>query len=135
MLRLAQERDRLTVIEDQIGAPTGAELLADVTAHAIRMALVQPGVSGLYHLVASGETSWHGYARFVLDFAQRAGLALKVMPEDIEPVPTSAFPSPAQRPHNSRLDTTKLRDTFGLNLPNWKAGVARMLSETLGCEK
>lgn len=131
MLRLAQERDRLTVIEDQIGAPTGAELLADVTAHAIRMAQVRPEISGLYHLVANGETSWYGYASFVLDFAQRAGLAFKVMPEAIEPAPTSAYPLPAQRPHNSRLDTTKLRDTFGLSLPHWQAGVARMLEEVL----
>ena len=131
MLRLAQERDRLTVIEDQIGAPTGADLLADVTAHAIRAAQVRPAISGLYHLVANGETSWHGYARFVLDFAQRAGLALKLMPEAIEPVPTSAYPLPAKRPHNSRLDTTKLRDTFGLSLPHWQTGVARMLEEVL----
>ncbi len=95
MLRLAQERDRLTIIDDQIGAPTGADLLADVTAHAIRTAVKRPNVSGLYHLVAAGETSWYGYARFVLNFARQAGVRLKVAPENILPVPTSAFPSPA----------------------------------------
>lgn len=131
MLRLAQERDSLNVINDQVGAPTGAELLADVTAHAIRTALRRPEVSGLYHLVAGGETSWHGYASFVLDFARRAGIPLKVLPEAIHPVSTSAFPTPAKRPYNSRMDTTKLQDAFGLNLPIWQAGVARMLSEVL----
>lgn len=131
MLRLAQERDSLSVIDDQIGAPTGADLLADVTAHAIRAARQRPELSGLYHLVAAGETSWHGYARFVLEHAQRAGLALKVAPEVIQPVPTSAFPTPARRPHNSRLGTNKLRDAFGLTLPVWQTGVTRMLTETL----
>jgi len=131
MLRLAQERDRMKVIDDQIGAPTGAELLSDVTAHALRAARLNPELSGLYHLVAAGETSWHGYARFVLDFAQRAGVALKVSPEAIEPVPTSAFPTPACRPHNSRLNTEKLQNTFDLHLPSWQAGVERMLTEVL----
>ena len=131
MLRLARERDSLNVIDDQIGAPTGADLLADVTAHAIRVALQRPELSGLYHLVAGGETSWHGYAGFVIDFARRSGVALKVAPDAIKPVPTSAFPPPAKRPHNSRLDTAKLRRTFDLRLPSWQTGVARMLSEVL----
>ena len=131
MLRLAQERDGLTVIDDQVGAPTGADLLADITAHAIRTALQRQGMSGLYHLVASGETSWHGYARFVLNLARQAGVSLKVTSESILPVATSAFPLPAQRPKNSRLDTRKLRTTFGLCLPSWQAGVERMITETL----
>lgn len=131
MLKLAKERDSLKVIDDQIGAPTGADLLADVTAHAIRAAQRQPEISGLYHLVAAGETSWHGYASFVLDFARRKGVALKVAADAIQPVPTSAFPTPAKRPHNSRLDTEKLRNTLGLHLPHWQAGVARMLTEIL----
>jgi dTDP-4-dehydrorhamnose reductase len=130
MLRLAQERDSLNVINDQIGAPTGADLLADATAHAIRVALKKPEVSGLYHLVASGETSWHGYASFVIESARRAGVQIKVAPDAIQPVPTSAFPTPAKRPHNSRMDTAKLRDTFGLHLPDWRSGVIRMLAET-----
>ena len=131
MLRLGRERDTLSVINDQYGAPTGAELLADVTAHAIRATLADAGKSGLYHLVAGGETTWHGYARFVLEQAAAAGVALKAPPEAVEAVPTSAFPTPATRPHNSRLNTQKLQSTFGLTLPHWQAGVARMLRETL----
>jgi dTDP-4-dehydrorhamnose reductase len=131
MLRLAKERDRLTVIDDQFGAPTGAELLADVTAHAIRDTLRDPSKVGLYHLVAGGETSWHGYARFVLEQAQLAGVELKAGPAAVDPVPTSAFPTPATRPHNSRLNIDKLQTTFGITLPHWQAGVARMLRETL----
>ena len=135
MLRLAQERDRLTVIDDQIGAPTGADLLADVTAHAIRTALQQPELSGLYHLVAGGETSWHGYACFVLNLARQAGIELKVAVENVIPVPTSAFPLPARRPLNSRLDARNLQATFDVHLPLWQTGVARMLDEVMGSGK
>ncbi|MEB0137056.1 dTDP-4-dehydrorhamnose reductase [Actimicrobium sp. CCC2.4] len=131
MLRLAKERDRLTVIDDQIGAPTGADLLADVTAHAIRTALQRPDVSGLYHLVAGGQTSWHGYASFVVDFARQAGVDIKVAQEAILPVATSAFPTPATRPNNSLLNTDKLQQTFSLTLPHWQMGVARLLTEIL----
>jgi dTDP-4-dehydrorhamnose reductase len=131
MLRLAKERDRLTVINDQFGAPTGAELLADVTAHAIRSAVTQPQLAGLYHLAAAGVTSWHGYAQFVIAQAAQAGVALKTTPDSIDPVPTSAFPTPATRPHNSRLATHKLQTAFGLTLPAWEQGVARMLTEIL----
>jgi dTDP-4-dehydrorhamnose reductase len=131
MLRLAQERERLTVIDDQFGAPTGADLLADVTAHAIRQVLQRPGDAGLYHLVASGQTSWHGYAKHVLDHAVRAQAAIKLIASEVAPVPTSAFPTPAQRPLNSRLDTGKLQATFGLRLPAWQHGVDRMLAEVL----
>jgi len=129
MLRLALERDKLSVVRDQIGAPTGAELLADVSAHALRTALTQPQVAGTYHAAAAGETSWHGYARHVIAFARAAGHPIKVADAAIEAVPTSAFPTPARRPANSRLDTRKLRDTFGLNLPGWQSGVERMLTE------
>jgi dTDP-4-dehydrorhamnose reductase len=131
MLRLAKERERLTVIDDQFGAPTGAELLADVTAHAIRDTLRDPAKAGLYHLAAGGETTWHGYARFVLEQAEAAGMALKAGPAAVDAVPTSAFPTPAMRPRNSRLSTIKLRSAFGLSLPHWQTGVARMLHETL----
>jgi len=131
MLRIAKERDRLTVIDDQFGAPTGAELLADVTAHAIRATLQDPAKAGLYHAVAGGETTWCGYARFVLEQAQLAGAQLKAGPAEVDAVPTSAFPTPATRPANSRLDTRKLQSTFGLVLPPWQQGVARMLRETL----
>jgi dTDP-4-dehydrorhamnose reductase len=131
MLRLAQERERLTVIDDQFGAPTGADLLADVTAHAIRQVLQRPADAGLYHLVAGGETSWNGYAKYVLAHAERAQAAIKIVAKEVAAVPTSAFPTPAARPLNSRLDTAKLQSTFGLSLPHWQQGVARMLAETL----
>jgi dTDP-4-dehydrorhamnose reductase len=135
MLRLAQERERLTVVDDQIGAPTGADLLADVTSHAIRTALQQPELSGLYHLVAGGEISWHGYACYVLNLARQAGIELKVAAENVAPVPTSAFPLPARRPLNSRLDASKLQTTFDVHLPLWQDGVARMLDEVMGSGK
>ena len=131
MLRLAQERERLTVIDDQWGAPTGADLLADVTAHAIRHLQQRPQDAGLYHLVAGGETNWNLYAKYVLDQAQKAQSAIKIVAKEVAPVPTSAFPTPAVRPHNSRLNTTKLQTTFGLTLPHWQQGVARMLYEIL----
>jgi dTDP-4-dehydrorhamnose reductase len=131
MLRLAGEKDRLSVIDDQIGAPTGAELLADVTAHAIRAAAATPELSGTYHLVATGATSWHGYATHVIEFARAAGVPVKVAAGAIEAVPTSAFPTPAVRPKNSRLDTTKLQSAFRLTLPPWQNGVDRMLRELL----
>ena len=131
MLRLAQERERLTVIDDQWGAPTGADLLADVTAHAIRHLQQRPQDAGLYHLVAGGETNWNLYAKYVLDQAQKAQSAIKMVAKEVAPVPTSAFPTPAVRPHNSRLNTSKLQTTFGLTLPHWQQGVARMLYEIL----
>ena len=131
MLRLAQERERLTVIDDQWGAPTGAELLADVTAHAIRHLQQRPEDGGLYHLAASGETNWNLYAKYVLAQARQAPAAIKIKAIEVAPVPTSAFPTPAVRPHNSRLDTRRLQATFGLQLPPWQQGVARMVSEIL----
>jgi dTDP-4-dehydrorhamnose reductase len=131
MLRLARERDRLTVIADQVGAPTGADLLADVTAHALRSVLAGQGDAGTWHVAAAGETSWHGYARFVVAQAQQAGELLKCGPEQVDPVPSSAFPTAARRPHNSRLDTNRFRTAFGLALPAWEQGVARMLQEIL----
>ncbi len=131
MLRLAKERDRLSVINDQFGAPTGADLLADVTAHMVRSASVgnSGNLGGAYHVAAAGETSWHGYAHFVVDHATKVGLTLKASPATVDPVPTTAFPTPAVRPHNSRLNTAKLRTCFGLQLPAWQLGVSRMLTE------
>jgi dTDP-4-dehydrorhamnose reductase len=131
MLRLAAERDKLSVIDDQIGAPTGAELLADVTAHALRAALPQPALGGTYHAVAAGETSWHGYAQVVIAWAHRHGHAIKVATDAVVPIPTSAYPTAAKRPLNSRLATGKLRAAFGLVLPHWQVGVERMLTEVL----
>ena len=131
MLRLAQERDSLNVIADQFGAPTGAELLADVTAHALRSAQQQPELAGLYHLAAAGETNWYSYARFVLEQAEAAGITLKVEPSQLGSIATSAYPTAAKRPLNSRLNTEKLQHAFALQLPDWQTGVARMLTEVL----
>ncbi|MFZ2388822.1 MAG: dTDP-4-dehydrorhamnose reductase, partial [Polaromonas sp.] len=131
MLRLAQERERLTVIDDQWGAPTGAELIADVTAHAIRHVLQRPQDAGLYHLAASGETTWNGYAKRVLAQARQAKFAIKIIAQEVAPVPASDFPTPAKRPHNSRLNADRLQATFGLSLPAWQQGVDRMLAEIL----
>ncbi|HEX5783187.1 MAG TPA: dTDP-4-dehydrorhamnose reductase [Burkholderiaceae bacterium] len=132
MIRLARERERLTVINDQFGAPTGADLIADVTAHAVRrVAGAHDGarLSGVYHLVADGETTWFDYANQVLALSNKAQAATEFVVKEVVPVPTSAFPTPARRPHNSRLNTAKLQQTFGLTLPPWQQGVARMLAE------
>jgi dTDP-4-dehydrorhamnose reductase len=132
MLKLAAEREALNVINDQIGAPTGADLLADITALAIPRLRAEPALSGLYHCVAAGETSWHGYARFVIEHARAAGASIKVAADAVRPIPTSAYPTPAKRPLNSRLATHKLRTAFGFTLPAWQQGVRRMLVETIG---
>ncbi len=133
MLRLAQERVKLTVINDQHGAPTGADLIADVTAHAMRRVLNTQNISfsGVYHLVASGEATWHGYASHVIAQAKTIKPELDWQVTDIAPVPTIAFPTPAKRPLNSRLCTHKLQQAFGLVMPPWQLGVDRMLSEIL----
>lgn len=132
MVKLAREREQLRVIADQIGAPTGADLLADLSAHMLRATLAAPDKQGLYHATAGGVTSWHGYARFVLEQAQALGQVLKVPPQDVEAIPTSAYPTPARRPLNSRLDCRKLCGQFGLRQPPWQDGVRRMLAEVLG---
>lgn len=131
MLRLAREREELKVVDDQVGAPTGADLLADVTAHALRAWPAAKDARGIFHVAAAGETSWHGYARFVVGKAQQAGQVLKADAQRVLPIPSSAFPTPARRPHNSRLDTARFRATFGLVLPPWEQGVARMLQEII----
>ena len=130
MLRLAHERETLNVINDQFGAPTGADLLADVTAHAIAHVMRKPDDAGLYHLSASGETTWFDYAKYVVDQSIREKEALRIIVKTINPVATSAFPTAAQRPRNSRLNTAKLQRTLGLQLAPWQQGVARMLAES-----
>ncbi len=127
MIRLAQERETLAVINDQFGAPTGAELIADCTAHAIKSTLSHPEKSGVYNLIASGVTTWHAYAELVIGYVRDKGLPLKVTA--INTVDTAAFPTPAKRPSNSRLNTEKLTKTFDLTLPEWQRGVIRMLDE------
>ena len=129
MLRLAAEREQLKVIDDQIGAPTGADLLADLSAHKIVATRGQPGLGGIYHAAAAGETSWHAYASHVIEFARARGKAVKVAPGQVLPIPTSEYPTPARRPLNSRLDTRKLSERFSLRLPPWQQGVDRMLNE------
>lgn len=129
MARLMRERDALQIINDQVGAPTGAELIADVTAHAIRQTQSDAIKEGLYHLAPAGETSWHAYATFIAEWLQGQGIEIQATPERIAPIATSEWPTPAQRPLNSRLDTTRLERAFGLTLPPWPQGVSRVLHE------
>lgn len=133
MLRLAKDRDELRVIADQIGAPTSAELIADTTALMLLKLSndsdLNASASGTYHLVASGETSWHGYASYVVGEAIRLGQELRTTPERISPIATSEYPLPARRPANSRLANGKLQKTFGLVLPQWQYHVQRMIRE------
>jgi dTDP-4-dehydrorhamnose reductase len=131
MLGLAAEREELTVVDDQIGAPTGAELLADTTALVLRELERQPQLAGLYHLSAQGQTSWHGYACHVIEQARQIRPEKTFKVRQIKPVKSSAFQTAARRPHNSRLDTRRLMSTFGLTLPPWQQGVDRMLREIL----
>ena len=132
MLRLAATRERLTVIDDQKGAPTGAELIADVTAHAISQTLQQPAKAGLYHLTAAGEASWFDYAQYVLALARQARpQGVKTAAGGVQPIASSQYPAAARRPLNSRLDTRRLQAVFGLTLPHWQAGEARVLEEII----
>jgi dTDP-4-dehydrorhamnose reductase len=134
MLRLAQERDTLSVINDQFGAPTGADLLADVTAQVISQVMIRglpvSDSAGIYHLAAGGEITWFDYAKYVIDQSIHAQMAPEIIVKDIHPVAARAFSTAAQRPHNSRLNTDKLQRTFGLRLASWQQGVARMLAES-----
>jgi len=130
MLRLASERDGLRVVADQIGAPTSTDVLAKVTANLLQTML--PAAKddarfGTYHLAASGETTWHAYAQYILAGALKRSVHLTCKPESIEPIPTHAYPLPAPRPANSRLNTEKMRSTFGVELPAWQLGVDAIL--------
>jgi dTDP-4-dehydrorhamnose reductase len=129
MLRLGAEREELRVIDDQIGAPTGAELLADVSALILRQAMAQPALAGLYHCAASGQTSWHGYAQFVLQEARALGMPVKVAQERLVPIESADYPVAATRPLNSRLDCTRIVYAFSIHLPCWQLGVRRALRE------
>ncbi|WP_034915868.1 MULTISPECIES: dTDP-4-dehydrorhamnose reductase [Erwinia] len=129
MLNLAKAREELSIINDQFGAPTGADLLADATAHALLMAQQKPEVAGLYHLAAAGTTTWFDYANLVFAQAESAGIELAL--NTVHSVSSSSYPTPARRPGNSRLDTQKFRQTFGLTLPGWQYGVRRMLEELI----
>lgn len=135
MLRLAQERDRLNVVADQIGAPTSAALIADVTAQALAQTRYRPAsavTSGIYHLAAGGETSWHGFAQAVVQGALARGAKLKMAPEAVRAIATAEYPLPAKRPANSRLDTSRLCNTFGFVMPPWQVGLDHVLSQLIG---
>lgn len=125
ILGLARERNHLRVVADQHGAPTSAELIADVTAHLLK----RDGRSGTYHLAATGETTWHEIARLIVTEARRLGAPLTLTPDEIEPVSSADFPAKAVRPLNSRLDTAKLRTDFGITLPDWRQGIGRTVTE------
>ena len=129
MLRLATERETFNVIDDQIGAPTSAELIADVTAHALRDVLSGRAPGGTYHLAAAGETSWYGYAQFVIAYARAQGIVLTLADTGLKPIPASEYPLPAKRPQNSRMNTHLLERSFALKLPQWQDGVKRVLNE------
>jgi len=129
MLRLAGERDQLKVVADQVGAPTSAELIADVTALAVAAYRRGALADGIYHLTAAGATSWHGLASYAIGRARERGAAIKVDASQICPIPTEAYPLPAKRPKNSRLDTSKLSGALDLRLPDWKIHVDRLLDQ------
>ena len=132
ILRLAAQRDELRVIDDQVGAPTGAALIADVTALALHALSTRPDLGGLYHLAAAGDISWFGYTRFLVEQAARGGAKLKAGPDAVVPIPSSAYPVPARRPANSRLDASRLERALGLRMPAWQQGVQRFLDEAKG---
>lgn len=162
ILRLAREREELNIVADQFGVPTGAELLADVSTLAIHNLLINKHPlplgecrvgggnnrhardgsfgndlqstdrSDIYHLVPSGETSWHGFAQHIIAAAARRGFELRAPPDRVYPIATSEYPTPAKRPARSRLDTQKLRKAFGIFLPAWEEGVERVVGEVVG---
>lgn len=124
MLRLAAQRDALSVVADQHGAPTSAALLADLTAHLLRQ-----DVTGLFHAVAAGETTWYDYACHVIERARAAGRPIRVAPDAMRPITTADYPTPARRPRNSRLDTRSLEQASGLQLPAWQEGIDHILDQ------
>ena len=136
MLQLAKERESLNIVADQFGAPTSAELIADITSLCINQ-IVSKGEafskdkSGIYHLVSSGEATWHSFAQYIIGQALDMGENLKTLPNAVLPISTVEYPVPATRPKNSRLSTVKLQDTFSLHLPQWETYVDRMLNEII----
>lgn len=133
ILKLAQERDELKIIADQFGAPTSARLLADSTAEIAKQLLSGDAMQGVgtFHLVASGETTWHGYASKVVEFANQLGVKTKVRAQDIQPIPTEAYPLPAPRPKNSKLSTDKIKATFSIDIPDWSDDVEQVLKQVM----
>lgn len=131
MLRLGRERDALRVVDDQIGAPTTARLIGEVTLLALQAILQERMESGLYHLAARGETSWHGFACDIFRQALAKGMALEITPERVAPIPTSDYPTPAVRPLNSRLDVSRIERALGVCMPDWRSQLALALDERL----
>lgn len=129
MLRLAAERDALQLIDDQFGAPTGAELIADTTVTVLRQCLARGQDAGLYHLAARGKVTWFTYARYIIRAARDVGWPVRITDDAIYPVSSDAFQTAARRPQNSQLDTSRLESTFGLQMPDWEIGVDRVLNE------
>lgn len=127
MLRLGSERDTLRIVSDQIGAPTSANLIADVTTTALLSAQDSPEMAGLYHLAAAGETNWFDYAKRIFITAAQSGLSLQVSADNLVPIQSSEYPVPATRPKNSRLDTSRIKDTFGVRLPEWELDVDKVV--------
>lgn len=125
--KLAKSKETLSIINDQFGAPTSAELIADCTAIAIRKALKSNDHYGLYHLVANGETNWYGYAQYIRELLVKMNIQIAV--KEILPVPSSAYLTAAKRPMNSRLSSQKLSSIFDINIPDWKIGVERFMTE------
>lgn len=138
ILRLARERDSLRVVDDQFGAPTGAELVADVTVLMLHVLLREAGAAsllGTYHLSAAGRTSWHGYAMEVLRLAHARGMVLRARPEAVEAIDSITYGSPAARPANSVLDCRKLERSFALRLPEWTEPLGRFVDEMAELER
>lgn len=131
MLRLAQQRETLSVISDQCGVPTGADLIADVTAHATRICRLSDDFYGVYHLAPEGETTWFDYAKLCIETARTAGVAIRVRPDAILPIPSAEYKTAAVRPLNSRLNVKKIQDSFGLVMPDWQCGADRLLKHLL----
>lgn len=134
MLKLAETKSELSIIQDQVGVPTGAALIADITAQALRYYILQNDADqkqlhGHYHLAPAGETTWYDYAHYIFEQARLFGTTLAI--EKVNPIATSAYPTPASRPLNSRLNTQKLQQTFKLHMPEWQQGVAQVINEIL----
>lgn len=132
MLRLAQERTQLSIVHDQIGAPTSCRLVADVTAHVLLAQIRgQTNHFGTYHLTAKGAVSWYDFTQYIVKTAIEANLPLTLTPKNIKPIPSSDYPTPAQRPRYSCLDCNKIETTFGLTLPDWRLGVRQATHQLL----
>lgn len=134
ILRIAQNQEQLNIVADQVGAPTSAALIADITTQLIARYQQSKNTTGefpygCYHLTAAGHTSWYEYARLLVQLAREAGMALQASPDTIRPIPASSYASPAPRPANCCLDTSKLRQTFDVSLPNWEDGVQQTIAQ------